>query len=672
MTKLRSWLLFLGASLVAIVLAYQSSTPIEVQVGQQSAEPFIAGFSFREQAGFGSFRWSGPLARLDLAGIGNQNGTLLIRCGSPAGGAQVRTGERVLAPGGVCSGGIGTFTLPIDRSQVGAGGNLVVTLESQVFVAPPDPRQLGVQVVSARFEPAGGWVWPAPLTVLYLLLDALLGFAIVRAWSGSSRAAWAVAAALVLAGAGGLYAARLTAAWLIETVFWLGLLATVIAAAVVWLLRRFYAFEARTLRLLGLLLLAAFALRLPLAATPGFITDVQDYVVWSYKLVHHGLASAYVTTPDGLWIADYPPVLLYLFQGLGALYRALFAPDFLYPVTAGDPALRAVTTNAAQLADPIHRTLLRLPALIADLITGALIFALARARLSERKSFLIAASYLFNPAVLINSALWGQTDAVHTLFVVLAFALVEATQIGWGFFALALGAMTKPQALFFGPLLLLRAVQIKRWRGVSLAGAGGMAGLVLALAPMLGAGALGGLVSHFGSTIGHHPVLSANAHNFWWFVTRGAIGVEDTQALFAGLSYRLVGLVLLAGAYGLALLGMYRRPGRHVWAVAAYVGLAFFILPTEIHENYGFAVLALLAVALVADRRFVLLYAALTLTTVANYALHDPNVYAALHLAAPDAQLAGARWLNAAANVLIFGLWTVREIRACSLPDPEV
>jgi len=42
--------------------------------------------------------------------------------------------------------------------------------------------------------------------------------------------------------------------------------------------------------------------------------------------------------------------------------------------------------------------------------------------------------------------------------------------------------------------------------------------------------------------------------------------------------------------------------------------------------------------------------------------LHDPNIYTLLALSAPDAQLAAARWVNAAVNLLAFAVWTVWEV----------
>jgi hypothetical protein len=659
MKNWRAWLLFLAGTLAVVALGYQFAAPIQIVVGTRSADPFIEGFSFREQAPFGSFRWSGASARFLFRGIGNQGGTLHIVAGAPGSSVVLGVNGQELASF-LVSGGVREYTFPIQRSSLGLGGDLVVTLESDTFTAPPDTRELGLQVVSASFERRPGLVFPAPLTVLWTVGVAILAIAIARAWSGSVRLAWGIGAVVAIAAGWGLAHSRLETVWLVQVVFWFALAVFLGGCGVVWLLRRFYPLQSRTLRMLGLVVLAAFAVRLPLALTPGFITDVQDYVVWSYKLAHYGLGSAYAVV-GGLWVADYPPVLLYAFQGLGIVYQKLFAPDFLYPVTAGDPALRAVTSNAALLADPIHRTLLRMPAILADLIAGGVIFAVVRKSLSTGKSLLIAASYWFNPTAIYNSAFYGQTDAVHSLLVLLAFALVETMRDGWGFFALGVAGLTKPQSLVFGPLLLLRAFQRRRWRGVGLAALGGALGIAIAAAPVIAVGALPGLLAHLGGTVGHHPLVSANAHNLWWFLMHGNTWVEDTLAALGGLSYRVAGFLLLAVAYALALGSALRRPDRDVWPLAAYVGFAFYMLPTEIHENYGFAVLALLAVAIAKDRHFVWAYLVLTLTMLANHALHDPAFYALLGLPSPEVQLGTARWINATVNVLVFAGWTAWE-----------
>jgi hypothetical protein len=656
-------LLFLGLALVVITLAYQSKGPIQIAVGERSADPFVAGFSFRERAPFGTFRWSSAQAKLYLVQIGNQDGVLRIKLRAPQGNVSLWANGHLLTPQPIGSTEVKDYLFPVDRSWLGAAGTLILTLESGTFTAPPDTRQLGAQAVSVNFEPLSGPVWPAPLTVLYVVLATAIYSAMTRHWTGSIRAAYAVGALALIASAWGLWHARLEAAWLVELAFWLGLVLYGCGWLAAWLLRRFWTFNLRELRLVGLFCLAAFAARMPFAVKPGYVADVQDFVVWSYKLTHYGLASTYVLT-DGLWNPNYPPVLLYTFQAIGTTYQKLFAPDFLYPVMAGDPELRAMTTNAALLADPTHRTLLRMPAILADLLTGALIFAMVRSKVTAKKAWLIAASYWFNPIVIYNSAVWGQVDATYTLFVVLAVGLMELEHTGWAFFSLAIGGLTKPQAFVLGPLLLVRAFQRQRWRGLSLASLGAALGLGLVVTPMIAVGAFPAMITRFTDWIGDYPQLSLNAHNLWWLVKHGSVAVEDTVTAFAGLSYRGVSLLLFGLVYGLALLPAWKRTTPSLWPIAAYISFAFFFLPTEMHENYGFPVLALLVMAITTEGYAAWLYAALTITMVVNYATHDPDVFARLGLPAPDAQLSNIRWANAVANTLIFVAWTAWGVMA--------
>jgi hypothetical protein len=656
---------FWAIALAVLTFAYQFNAPVRIAVGEKSADPFVQGLSFRESAPFGMFRWSGATARLIFDGIGDRGGVLTIRFAAPQGHVLLRANGHLLTPEPIGSAAVEEYVFPIERAWVGPGGNLVVSLESETFTAPPDTRELGAQLVSASLAPQGGFVLPAPRTAIFALLALAICLLIAKVWTGSTKAAYSAGLAGIAGVGWGLARAPLQAAWLVEVVFWFGLAVVGIGWLIAWLLRRFYPVDARTLRIVGLLCLGAFAVRLPFAMTPGYAADVQDFVVWAYKVTRYGLASTFVVT-EGLWNPNYPPVSLYAFQVLGHVYQKLFAPDFLYPATTGDPALRAVTSNIAYLVDPIFRTLLRMPAILADLVTGALIFVVARRKLAAKWSFLIAASYWFNPVVIYNSGVWGQIDAMYTVFVVLTVVLVEIDQAGWAFLALVLGGLTKPQAFVFGPLLLLRVLQRQRWRGFLLATLGGAMGVVLVMTPMTAAGAFPSMIARFGDWVGDYPELSLNAHNFWWFILHGNVTAQDTAIAFAGLSYRTVGLLLFALVYGLGLVRVLQRPGGDLWPVAAYVGFAFFFFPTKVHENYGFAVLALLACAAVTEVRFVLLYVAMTLTMVANYALHDPDLIPRLGLAAPDAQLLNVRWANAAINTLIFGVWTAGLVVAAA------
>ncbi len=62
---------------------------------------------------------------------------------------------------------------------------------------------------------------------------------------------------------------------------------------------------------------------------------------------------------------------------------------------------------------------------------------------------------LFMPTVFVNSALWGQCDAMYTSFIVISFLLFYRKKPFWGFFAFGVALAFKLQALFFLPVILL-------------------------------------------------------------------------------------------------------------------------------------------------------------------------------------------------------------------------
>ena len=135
-----------------------------------------------------------------------------------------------------------------------------------------------------------------------------------------------------------------------------------------------------------------------------------------------------------------PPLLLYPFWALGWLYQQLFSPLFP-PTWLNDP--------------PILRFMLRLPALAATCWRRRSCACHGGAR--RAVALTAAGFYLFNPALIFDSAYWGQTAALHTLWMLLAIIAASLASFGWAGVALALAVLTKPQALAIAPLVLLLA-----------------------------------------------------------------------------------------------------------------------------------------------------------------------------------------------------------------------
>src|SRR5205807_528564 len=115
------------------------------------------------------------------------------------------------------------------------------------------------------------------------------------------------------------------------------------------------------------------------------------------------------------------------------------------------------------------------------------IFRVLRQRdsISFKMALLATCAYLFNPALIFDSAYWGQTAAVHSLFMLLSVIAVDRRRYDWAGVALAAAILTKPQAIAIAPLILLLAI---RERGTLRFLAGGVVATLLITAPFILAG----------------------------------------------------------------------------------------------------------------------------------------------------------------------------------------
>ena len=132
----------------------------------------------------------------------------------------------------------------------------------------------------------------------------------------------------------------------------------------------------------------------------GHKTDMACFVGWSDSLFNDGLGSFY--TSEGFH--DYPPGYVYVMYILGAL-KALFDPQ----------------GGALQL-------LIKMPAIIADLVSGYIVYRVASKKFGNDVSAVLAALVALNPAYIMDSAIWGQVDSILSLFCLLTVYSVRAMQ----------------------------------------------------------------------------------------------------------------------------------------------------------------------------------------------------------------------------------------------------
>ena len=364
----------------------------------------------------------------------------------------------------------------------------------------------------------------------------------------------------------------------------------------------------------------ALLVRLVLLPLPEPIEFDLTYfwLPWMNYGAEHGLVKLYL---HGEPLVNYPPFFLALLVGLGKLY-ALVVPSLEHT--------------------PLQSALIRLPGVLADMGVGALLFLAATQieRLRGRASrlpLLAAGLWLLNPAAIYVSAVWGQVDSLHTLWMLAALLAALHGRWGWSGVLMGIGLLTKLQAITVAPLLALLAWWAG-WRSLARWAIAAAGTFLAGLLPLWLMGAGQAVFDVYFGAVGFYPAMSMNAYNPWFIVqlrTREVLGywLEDSTAVLGPVTLRHLGLGLLAGYVLLVLAALARRwrerPGR-LWGqdsaverlaaffAAGLLVFGFFMLATQMHERYILPALAPLALTAALLRPARLPFVLLTVTTVLN------------------------------------------------------
>jgi predicted membrane-bound dolichyl-phosphate-mannose-protein mannosyltransferase len=348
----------------------------------------------------------------------------------------------------------------------------------------------------------------------------------------------------------------------------------------------------------------------------GFRIDVGDFTAWAQRLAERGPGEFY----DPSYFSDYPPGYLYVLWLLGSIGRAL------------QPLLLGVDITPG---------LVKLPGVLADAGVAVMLFLYSRRFLDGKfgawrggtLGLIAAAIYLFNPGTVFNSAVWGQVDSVGALVLL---ATLYWLARGWTELA-AVGAtvalLVKFQYAFIIPVVAIVGLKrhlfgrsadpehdgrqdLLRVLTSLAAGLGTLVALIWPFGLSIWAPSepTHGLIDRFVSAANLYKGLTINAFNLWrnaWSglgdtITWGCDApnppgcVDGAGVAFtigsAEVSWQLVGAVLFGIAALIAFWQLARRDDPEGLLFGALLlAVAFFALPTRVHERYMFPALALAA-----------------------------------------------------------------------------
>ena len=319
-----------------------------------------------------------------------------------------------------------------------------------------------------------------------------------------------------------------------------------------------------------------FALLLRLALAPvieGFPNDMALFRFWSRKAVEN-----FTGLYQGDFFLDYPPFYLYVL--------------FLTGKLAGLLGLAG--------GEPLDIVLLKLPSITADLVTGYLLYRAAKDRLPGIWPVLVSAIYVFNPAVILDSTVWGQVDSFLVMFLALGFLLLSSKRPALAGLPLAAAVLTKPQGLIFLPVVFFELLKRKDWKLLlKTAVYGIVSGIVIILPFALRQGPAWIFRLYFNTAEGYQ-YASLNAFNFFSLI--GANLKPDSGTLLF-FSYKQWGFFFLFAMVAFTAVLYWKGKGPQLPYVGALVlSFGVFMLSVRMHERYLFPVLFFLLVILIRTR----------------------------------------------------------------------
>ena len=145
--------------------------------------------------------------------------------------------------------------------------------------------------------------------------------------------------------------------------------------------------------ILGLVVRIVLGLRLR-----DFHSDTGLFFEWAESIYKNGPGYLYENTN-----CDYPPGYMYVLWVLGMII------EWLKSIVAEYKWMVMV---------------LKIPSIITDVLTGVLLYKIASEKQTQGKAMLIMCLYIFNPAVILNSSVWGQVDSILAFMVLLTVYFV--------------------------------------------------------------------------------------------------------------------------------------------------------------------------------------------------------------------------------------------------------
>ncbi len=335
----------------------------------------------------------------------------------------------------------------------------------------------------------------------------------------------------------------------------------------------------------------------------GFPEDMGCFYSWSTNTAENGLSSFYNQS-----FADYPPGYVYVLYLLGHVIN-LFRISF---------------------DSPLIPIIIKMPAVLCDVLAGYFIYKIARKRFKESTAIICLLLYVFNPAILINSSVWGQVDSVHTLLVLFMLYSLTEEKYPAAIMSFAFGALIKPQTAFFFPVLCFvcfKGAFLKQVNGGYKFNFNSSKFTKILIWAFLGIGTMLLLMCPFGitkvmnqylNTVGSYEYATVNAYNIWELFGQNWMLQTNTLLGIPFYVYGYTAIVVAVILSGVLYFKSKLKEDTKIFLSAAFLVITIFIFSVRMHERYMYPALVLLFIVYL-TRPNIKMYLVYALFSIAHF-----------------------------------------------------
>jgi len=302
--------------------------------------------------------------------------------------------------------------------------------------------------------------------------------------------------------------------------------------------------------------------------------DIKNHLVW---------ANGFINSPFGFYEQKFPgfndpnyPPLAIIFFGISQL---LYISAKWLILSLNEFSLFPSSLVPFILSENTVYAFLKIPGIISDLLIAWLMFRSLQLN-KQKYPLLLSLAFIFNPAAIYVSSVWGQIESVTMLFLICALMNRNKPR---SLFYFTLAALTKQTALWLTPLYLL--LWLKNQNSKQL-----IKGLFISLTTfylsylLFGLSPIAATKNYLNTLSGSSTVVSDAAWNLWYFLL--PVGTNDNYQIF-GLSIRFISIILLLSFLVVLLKKLWWEKSQDkpidyllIWS------LLVFFLQTRVHERH--------------------------------------------------------------------------------------